>query len=55
MVGVEVGGAVKNVLAIAAGIVAGRRLGENARAALITRGLAELARFGEAEGARRET
>jgi glycerol-3-phosphate dehydrogenase (NAD(P)+) len=55
VVGVEVGGAVKNVLAIAAGIVAGRGLGENARAALITRGLAELARLGEAEGARRET
>ena len=44
VVGVEVGGAVKNVLAIAAGIVAGRGLGENAQAALITRGLAELAR-----------
>ena len=55
MIGVEVGGAVKNVLAIAAGIVAGRGLGENARAALITRGLAELARLGEALGARRET
>jgi glycerol-3-phosphate dehydrogenase (NAD(P)+) len=55
MTGVEIGGAVKNVLAIAAGIVAGRGLGENARAALITRGLAELARLGEAEGARRET
>jgi glycerol-3-phosphate dehydrogenase (NAD(P)+) len=55
LTGVEVGGAVKNVLAIAAGIVAGRGLGENARAALITRGLAELARLGEAEGGRRET
>jgi glycerol-3-phosphate dehydrogenase (NAD(P)+) len=53
--GVEVGGAVKNVLAIAAGIVAGKGLGENARAALITRGLAELARLGEALGGRRET
>jgi glycerol-3-phosphate dehydrogenase (NAD(P)+) len=53
--GVEIGGAVKNVLAIAAGVVAGRGLGENARAALITRGLAELARLGEALGARRET
>ena len=53
--GVEVGGAVKNVLAIAAGMVAGRGLGENARAALITRGLAELSRLGEALGARRET
>jgi glycerol-3-phosphate dehydrogenase (NAD(P)+) len=55
LVGVEVGGAVKNVLAIAAGIVIGHGLGENARAALITRGLAELARLGEALGARRET
>jgi glycerol-3-phosphate dehydrogenase (NAD(P)+) len=53
--GVEVGGAVKNVLAIAAGIVIGRGLGENAQAALITRGLAELARLGAALGARRET
>jgi glycerol-3-phosphate dehydrogenase (NAD(P)+) len=55
VIGVEIGGAVKNVLAIAAGVVAGRGLGENARAALITRGLAELARLGEALGARRET
>jgi glycerol-3-phosphate dehydrogenase (NAD(P)+) len=53
--GVEVGGAVKNVLAIAAGMVSGRGLGENARAALITRGLAELGRLGAALGARRET
>ncbi len=53
--GVEIGGAIKNVLAIAAGVVAGRGLGENARAALITRGLAELARLGEALGARPET
>ena len=55
VIGVEIGGAVKNVLAIAAGIVQGRGLGENARAALITRGLAELARLGEALGGRRET
>ena len=55
VIGVEVGGAIKNVLAIAAGVVAGRGLGENARAALITRGLAELARLGAALGARRET
>ncbi len=55
VIGVEVGGALKNVLAIAAGIVAGRGLGENARAAIITRGLAELARLGEALGGRRET
>ncbi len=55
VIGVEIGGAVKNVLAIAAGMVDGRRLGENAKAALITRGLAELMRLGEALGARRET
>lgn len=55
LIGVEIGGAVKNVLAIAAGIVAGRGLGENAKAALITRGLAELMRLGEALGAKRET
>jgi glycerol-3-phosphate dehydrogenase (NAD(P)+) len=55
MRGVQVGGAVKNVIAIAAGIVAGRRLGSNAAAALITRGFAELSRFGIAMGARPET
>ena len=55
LVGVEMGGALKNVVAIAAGAVMGRGLGENARAALITRGLAELSRLGEAMGARRET
>jgi glycerol-3-phosphate dehydrogenase (NAD(P)+) len=55
LVGVEVGGAVKNVLAIAAGIVEGRRLGRSAHAALITRGFAELTRYGLAMGARRET
>ncbi|MGH6944829.1 MAG: NAD(P)H-dependent glycerol-3-phosphate dehydrogenase [Geminicoccaceae bacterium] len=55
LIGVEIGGALKNVLAIAAGMVAGRGLGENARAAIITRGLAELGRLGEALGARRET
>jgi glycerol-3-phosphate dehydrogenase (NAD(P)+) len=55
LIGVEIGGAVKNVLAIAAGMVAGRGLGENAKAALITRGLAELMRLGDALGARRET
>jgi glycerol-3-phosphate dehydrogenase (NAD(P)+) len=53
--GVEIGGATKNVLAIAAGIVAGRGLGESARAALITRGFAELRRFGSAYGAKPET
>ena len=53
--GAEVGGAVKNVLAIACGVVEGRRLGQNARAALIARGFAEMARFGIACGAKRET
>ena len=53
--GVEIGGAAKNVLAIAAGIVAGRKLGASATAALVTRGFAELARFGRALGARTET
>lgn len=55
LIGVEIGGAIKNVLAIAAGMVEGRGLGENAKAALITRGLAELMRLGGALGARRET
>ncbi len=54
-VGVEVGGAVKNVLAIATGIADGMDLGLNARAALITRGLAEMTRLGLALGARAET
>ncbi len=53
--GVEIGGAAKNVLAIGAGIVAGRRLGASAAAALTTRGFAELVRFGRAHGARPET
>jgi glycerol-3-phosphate dehydrogenase (NAD(P)+) len=53
--GAEIGGAVKNVLAIAAGIVAGRGLGASAAAALTTRGFAELVRFGKACGARLET
>lgn len=53
--GAEIGGAVKNVLAIACGIVEGRGLGQNARAALIARGFAEMTRFGVALGARPET
>jgi len=53
--GVEIGGAAKNVLAIAAGIVVGRNLGASAQAALTTRGFAELTRFGRAFGARGET
>jgi len=55
LVGVEVGGAVKNVLAIAAGVCDGLGLGLNSRAALLTRGLAEIARLGVALGGQRET
>jgi glycerol-3-phosphate dehydrogenase (NAD(P)+) len=55
MVGVEVGGAVKNVLAIATGLCDGLNLGLNARAALITRGLAEMTRLGIALGAQSDT
>lgn len=55
LVGVEVGGAVKNVLAIATGVCDGLGLGLNSRAALITRGLAEIARLGHALGGKRET
>lgn len=55
LVGAQVGGAVKNVLAIACGVVEGRGLGDNARAALITRGLAEIARLGLRLGGRSET
>ncbi len=55
VLGAEVGGAVKNVLAIACGVVAGRGLGQNAAAALVARGFAEMRRFGEARGARAET
>ena len=55
LVGVEVGGAVKNVMAIASGVCDGLGLGLNSRAALMTRGLAEIARLGVALGAQRET
>jgi glycerol-3-phosphate dehydrogenase (NAD(P)+) len=55
VVGVELGGAVKNVMAIATGLVDGLGLGENARAALITRGLAEIVRLGTAAGAQPAT
>lgn len=55
VVGAEVGGAVKNVLAIACGVVEGAGLGQNARAAVIARGFAEMTRFGLARGARAET
>lgn len=55
IIGVQVGGAVKNVIAIAAGVVVGRKLGENARAALITRAMAEMLRFAAAAGGEAET
>jgi len=55
LIGAEIGGAIKNVLAIACGVVAGAGLGQNARAALIARGFAEMTRFGLALGARAET
>ena len=55
LIGTQLGGAVKNVLAIAAGILDGRNLGASAHAALVTRGFAELRRFGEWRGARPET
>ncbi|MBT4486625.1 MAG: NAD(P)-dependent glycerol-3-phosphate dehydrogenase [Rhodospirillaceae bacterium] len=55
VIGAQIGGAVKNVLAIACGIVAGRNMGDNARAALMTRGLAELMRYGGLRGGRPET
>jgi glycerol-3-phosphate dehydrogenase (NAD(P)+) len=53
--GVELGGAVKNVVALAAGILDGLRAGDNAKAALVTRGLVEITRLGVAMGARAET
>ena len=55
VIGAEIGGAVKNVLAIACGIATGRKMGENARAALVTRGLAEIIRLARAKGAKVET
>ncbi|MBO33429.1 MAG: glycerol-3-phosphate acyltransferase [Rhodospirillaceae bacterium] len=55
VIGAQIGGAVKNVLAIACGIVEGRNLGDNTRAALVTRGLAEIVRLGIAKGAVAET
>ena len=55
MIGAEIGGAVKNVYAIAAGIVAGKKFGASAHAALVTRSFAEMVRFGATLGARRET
>jgi len=55
IVGAQIGGAVKNVLAIASGMASGKGFGDNARAALITRGISELARLGVAKGAKPET
>ncbi len=55
LVGAQIGGALKNVLAVACGIVAGRQLGDNARASLMTRGLVEMVRFGVAKGGQPET
>lgn len=55
LIGVQIGGAIKNIIAIAAGIADGLNLGANTRAALITRGLAEMVRFGTALGGQRET
>ncbi len=55
VVGTQIGGAVKNVIAIACGIAIGKNFGENARAALVTRGFAEMARLAQAKGGRYET
>ena len=55
IIGVQLGGAIKNVIAIACGVVYGRQLGESARAALLTRGVAEIARLGVAMGAKKQT
>lgn len=55
IVGAQIGGAVKNVIAIACGIIEGKKLGDSARAALITRGLAEITRLASALGAKKET
>jgi glycerol-3-phosphate dehydrogenase (NAD(P)+) len=55
MIGTQLGGAIKNVIAIACGIVSGRQLGDSARAALLTRGIAEIARLGVAMGSQKDT
>ena len=54
-VGAQIGGAVKNVIAIAAGVISGRKMGESARCALVTRGLAEMGRLAKAMGAKKST
>jgi len=55
VIGTQIGGAVKNVIAIACGITIGKNFGENARAALVTRGFAEMSRLAQAKGGRYET
>ncbi len=55
LIGVQLGGAIKNVIAIACGVVTGKKMGDSARAALLTRGVAEIARLGTAMGAKKET
>lgn len=55
LIGTQLGGAIKNVIAIACGIVTGRKLGDSARAALLTRGIAEISRLGIAMGSKKET
>lgn len=55
LIGAQIGGAVKNVIALACGVIVGRELGESARAALLTRGLAEMSRLAAAMGAKKET
>lgn len=55
IIGAQIGGAVKNVIAIACGVIEGKKLGDSARAALVTRGLAEMARLASAMGAKKET
>ena len=55
VVGVELGGALKNVMAIAAGIIDGMKLGDNPKAAMMTRGVSEMGRLGEALGGQKAT